>query len=151
MADATLGDLRGRVWVTRRGVRVDRIASAWLVRRWIDPDARFKFVASKGYIPDNDQEVRFDMFEAEFTHEGDLCTFEVLARFARKNDTALRRIGEIVHDIDLKDGKFGRPETEGVANLLSGIVAGTEDDERRIERGSAMFEDLYRFFSQAKM
>lgn len=151
MVDATLGDLRGRVWVTRRGVRVDRIASAWLIRRWIDPDARFKFIVGKGYTPDDDQELRFDMFEAEFTHEGDLCTFEVLARLARKDDTALQCIGEIVHDIDLKDGKFSRPETEGVANLLSGIVAGTEDDERRIERGSAMFEDLYRFFSQAKM
>ena len=147
MAAAVLQDLTGRVWVTRRGVHVDRIASAWLIRRWIDANARFKFVAGKGYTPD-DREIRFDMFEAEFTHNGDMCTFEVLTRLAAKNDAALRSIGEIVHDIDLKDAKFGRPETEGVANLLAGIVAGTDDDERRIERGSAMFEDLYRFFSE---
>ncbi len=150
MSAAALENLTGRVWVTRRGVRVDRIASAWLIRRWIDPDAQFKFVVGKGYTPDDDGEIRFDMFEAEFTHEGDLCTFEVLARLAREDDTALQCVGEIVHDIDLKDGKFGRSETEGIANLLAGIVAGTDDDERRIERGSALFEDLYRFFSEVQ-
>lgn len=149
MGAVALGDLKNRVWVTRRGVRVDRIASAWLIKRWIDPDARFKFVTSQGYSPDVD-EIRFDMFEAEFTHEGDLCTFEVLTRLARQDDSALQIVGEIVHDIDLKDGKFARPETEGIANLLSGIVAGNEDDERRIERGSQLFDDLYRFFNEVK-
>ena len=67
----------GRTWVTRPGVHVDRIASAWLIRRFIDPEARFKFVPGKGYEPEPG-EIRFDMFEAEFTHEGDRCTFEVL-------------------------------------------------------------------------
>jgi hypothetical protein len=137
------------LWVTRRGVRVDRIASAWLIRHWIDSDARFKFVTGNDYSPD-DSEIRFDMFEAEFTHQGELCTFEVLARLARPDDAALQSIAEIVHDIDLKDGKFARPETEGIANLLSGIVAGIDDDERRIERGSQLFDDLYRFFSDVK-
>ena len=141
-----LNDLKNRVWVTRRGVGVDRIASAWLIKRWIDPDARIKFVAGKGYMPE-EREIRFDMFEAEFTHEGDLCTFEVLACMAREDDSALRSVGEIVHDIDLKDGKFGRPETQGIANLLAGISIALDDDDRRIERGSALFEDLYRFFS----
>lgn len=144
--DARLQGLRGRVWVTRRGVRVDRIASAWLIRGRIDPDAKFRFVDATGYEP-LENELRFDMFEAEFTHEGDLCTFEVLSRLVDEQDRALRCIAEIVHDIDLKDGKFGRPETEGVGNLLTGIVAGTDDDEERIERGGAMFDDLYRFFS----
>jgi hypothetical protein len=147
MAADVLQDLVGRVWVTRRGVRVDRIASAWLIRRWIDSEGQFKFVAGKSYAP-ADRELRFDMFEAEFTHEGEMCTFEVLARLARPDDVALRSIGEIVHDIDLKDARFGRPETEGIANLIAGIVAGTDDDERRIERGSALFEDLYRFFNE---
>lgn len=137
--------LEDRVWVTRRGVRVDRIASAWLIRRWIDPDARFKFVDSRDYSPE-DGEVRFDMFDAEFTHEGDRCTLEVLAQQVAPDDAALRSISEIVHDIDLKDQKFGRPETEGVASLLSGLVASLEDDEQRIERGSALFEDLYQHF-----
>jgi hypothetical protein len=149
MGAVALEDAKNRVWVTRRGVQVDRIASAWLIKRWIDPDARFKFVAGKGYSRD-EGELRFDMFEAEFTHEGDLCTFEVLARLARPDDAALQVVGEIVHDIDLKDGKFARPETEGIANLLSGIVAGIEDDEPRIKRGSQLFDDLYRFFSEVK-
>ena len=149
MGAVALQDVKNRVWVTRRGVRVDRIASAWLVKRWIDPDARFKFVTGKGYSPDVD-EIRFDMFEAEFTHQGDLCTFEVLARVARPDDSALHAVGEIVHDIDLKDGKFTRPETDGIANLLSGIVAGVEEDEKRIERGGQLFDDLYRFFNDVK-
>jgi len=140
-----LEELQGRVWVTRRGVRVDRIASAWLIGSRIDAGAEFKFVSGQDYVPEEGQ-LRFDMFEAEYTHEGDRCTFEVLARLVDEHDTALRCIGEIVHDIDLKDDKFGRPETEGVANLLEGIVAGTDDDNERIRRGGAMFEDLYRFF-----
>lgn len=145
MTTNRLEGLQGRVWVTRRGVRVDRIASAWLVRRWIDPQARFKFVAGQGYAPGAD-EVRFEMYEAEFTHEGDRCTFEVLAGLARGDDAALRKIGEIVHDIDLKDGRHGHPETAGVAALLDGIIGATEDDALRIERGAALFADLYRGF-----
>jgi hypothetical protein len=103
---------QGRTWVTRTGVHVDRIASAWLIRRFIDRDATFKFVPAKGYAPEPG-EVRFDMFEAEFSHEGDLCTFEVLcARFALA-EPGLAAVAELVHDIDVKDGKFGRPETAG--------------------------------------
>ncbi len=145
MTAVALQDLSNRVWVTRRGVRVDSIASAWLIRRWIDADARFKFIPGKEYAP-APGEIRFDMVDAEFTHEGDLCTFEVLTRLTGQEDAALRSVGEIVHDIDLKDAKFGRAETEGIAHVLAGIVAGTDDDDRRIERGSALFEDLYRFF-----
>src|SRR6266540_3008799 len=92
----------GRTWVTRAGIKVDRMASAWLIRKFIDPQARFKFVPAKGYEPQKG-ELRFDMFEAEFTHEGDLCTFEVLLRHFDIKDAALRQIAEIVHDIDLKD------------------------------------------------
>src|SRR5262245_41357468 len=143
-------DLRnasGRTWVTRRGVHVDRIASAWLIQRFIDPDARFKFVAPRGYRPGRG-EIRFDMYDAEFTHEGDRCTFEVLLDEAAIKDPALRAIGEVVHDIDLKDGKFGRPEAAGVAHLLTGIAIADRSDERRIERGAQVFEDLYRAFGR---
>jgi hypothetical protein len=150
--DRMTGDqsLQGKVWVTRRGVEVDRIASAWLVRRFIDPDAGFKFVASKGYAP-APGEVRFDMFEAEITHAGDNCTFEVLLAKAGLSEPALKAIAEIVHDLDLKDGKFAREEATGIGRLLAGIYAQTADDQERLARGGALFEDLYRSFGGAGM
>src|SRR5262249_27129719 len=121
------GPLTNRTWVTRRGVQVDRIASAWLIRRFIDKDARFKFVPSSGYSPEAG-ELRFDMFEGEFTHRGDRCTFEVLLAHAAISDPALSAIGEIVHDIDLKDDRYGRAETAGVKSLIAGIATPGADD-----------------------
>ena len=141
--------LRNRVWVTREGVYADRIASAWLIRRFIDPEARFKFVSGKGYRP-QEGELRFDMFEAEFTHEGDKCTFEVLLERAGLKDSALRAIAEIIHDIDLKDEKFGRTEVAGIRTLLDGIRSSTSNDTRRIERGTEVFNDLYEFFRKKR-
>ena len=128
---STFGTLRNRTWVTRQGVYVDRIASAWLIRRFIDPEAHFKFVSGKGYRP-NEGELRFDMFEAEFTHEGDRCTFEVLLTRLDLNDKALTAIAEIVHDIDLKDTKFGREETGGIAHLITGLCQSSKDDAQRL-------------------
>lgn len=90
---SAFGTLRNRTWVTRQDVYVDRIASAWLIRRFIDFEAQFKFVSGKGYRP-HEGELRFDMFEAEFTHEGDKCTFEVLLERCALNDPALRAIAE---------------------------------------------------------
>ncbi len=135
------------VWVTRQGVFVDRIASAWLIRRFIDPEARFKFVPAKGYVP-QPGEVRFDMFEAEFTHIGDRCTFEVLLARSGIDDPALAGIAKVVHDIDMKDDKFGRPETGGIASLIEGIAAAHSDDNERLARGAALFDDLYASFKK---
>ena len=137
--------LQGKTWVTRKGIHVDRMASAWLVRRFIDSGARFKFVSPKGYIPLPD-ELRFDMFEAEFTHEGDRCTLEVLIERTGLNEPALGPIAEIVHDIDLKDSKFGRQETAGIDRLIAGIAMAHKDDESRLARGAAVFDDLYEYF-----
>jgi hypothetical protein len=134
--------MTGRTWVTRRDVFVDRIASAWLIRRFIDPKARFKFVGSKTYQPKSG-EVRFDMFEAEYTHEGDRCTFETLLERAALKDRALTALAEIVHDIDCKDEKFGREEAAGVAALVRGIARANPDDGARLERGAAAFDELY--------
>ena len=134
--------MTGHTWVTRRDVFVDRIASAWLIRRFIDPKARFKFVGSKTYQP-RSGEVRFDMFEAEYTHEGDRCTFETLLERAALRDRALTVIAEIVHDIDCKDEKFGREEAAGVAALVRGIARANPDDGERLERGAAAFDALY--------
>jgi hypothetical protein len=136
---------RGRTWVTRKGIHVDRMASAWLIRRLIDADAVFKFVEPKGYRPERD-ELRFDMFEAEYTHEGDCCTFEVLIDRFGLDDPALRPLAEIIHDIDLKDAKFGRPETQGIATLIAGIAMKHRDDHARLARSSAVFEDLHEYF-----
>jgi hypothetical protein len=141
--------LRNRTWVTREGVYIDRIASAWLIRRFIDPEARFKFVSGKGYRP-KEGELRFDMFEAEFTHEGDKCTFEVLLDRCGLKDAALRAIAEIIHDIDLKDGKFGRTEVAGMRTLVEGIAAATGDDAQRVARGSEVFNDLYEYFRKRR-
>lgn len=134
----------GRTWVTRAGLKVDRMASAWLIRRFIDPAAVFVFVPSKAYEP-APGELRFDMPEAEFGHEGDLCTFEVLVRRfgLDDDDPALRALAEIVHDIDLKDAKYRRPEAPGIGQVVAGIAASDHDDEARRVRGAALFDDLY--------
>ena len=146
---SAFGTLRNRTWVTRQDVYVDRIASAWLIRRFIDPEAQFKFVSGKGYRP-HEGELRFDMFEAEFTHEGDKCTFEVLLERCALKDPALRAIAEIIHDIDLKDSKFGRPEVAGIRTLIEGISVTTKDDPERIARGSEVFNDLYEYFRKKR-
>ena len=140
-------ELRSKSWVTRKGIHVDRMASAWLIRRFIDANARFKFVPAKGYQPMPD-ELRFDMFEAEFTHQGDRCTLEILIERIGLIDPALTPIAEIVHDIDLKDSKFGRRETPGIERLIAGLAMRHKDDDIRLERGAAMFDDLYEYFKK---
>ena len=139
----------GRTWVTRTDVHVDRIASAWLIRRFIDTDARFKFVPARGYRP-RPRELRFDMYEAEYTHVGEDCTFQTLVRRFGLRDRALAAIGEIVHDIDCKDDRFHRPETAGLAGLIRGIVQAHETDNKRIERGAAVLDDLYAYFRKRR-
>ncbi len=134
--------LRGRTWVTRQGVFVDRIASAWLIRRFVDAEARFKLVAPQGYRP-KAGELRFDMFDAEYTHEGDRCTFETLLHRFSLDDSALAEIAEIVHDIDLKDGKFNREDAAGIERVLAGIAAAYPEDGVRLERGAQLFDELY--------
>lgn len=136
------GEMSGRTWVTRQNVHVDRIASAWLIRRFIDGTARFRFEASEGFSPEQD-EIRFDMYDAEYTHVGDACTFEVLASTFVPDDPALAAIAQIVHDIDLKDARFGRPETPGVELMIDGIVAANREDDQRIEKGSLLLDHLY--------
>ncbi|HEY6060442.1 MAG TPA: chromate resistance protein ChrB domain-containing protein [Gemmatimonadales bacterium] len=133
---------KARVWVTRAGLYVDRIASAWLIRRFVDPEAQFRFVAPRQYHP-QPGEIRFDMFEGEFTHDGDLCTFETLCRHFALRDPALKAISEMVHDIDCKDDKFGRDETPGLQLVLDGIARANAADVDRLARGAALFDELY--------
>jgi len=136
----------GRIWVTRKGVRVDRIASAWLIRRFIDAESVFRFVEG-GTYSHQPQEIRFDMFEGEFTHQGESCTFEVLiSDYNLRGDGALVAVSEIVHDIDLKDGRYQRAETTGLARLIDGLCSQTLIDELRVDRGALIFDSLYRGF-----
>src|SRR5581483_10075508 len=94
-------------------------------------------------------EIRFDMFEAEYTHVGDACTFETLAVEFMAGDAALREIAEIVHDVDCKDAKFRRDEAPGLARMIAGIVKLCDQDEDRLERGRALFDELYAAFGGA--
>jgi hypothetical protein len=147
--DSALRRVKGAVWVTRKGVHVDRIASAWLIKRFIDRDARLKFVPPKGYSPE-DGELRFDMFEAEYTHEGDACTFEVLARRFQISEAAISAIAEVIHDIDVRDGKFERAETPGIERLINGIALTQPDDQARVALGSQLFDALYESWRRKK-
>jgi hypothetical protein len=144
----TNAGLRGRTWVTRPGVKVDRLASAWFIRRFIDPKARFRFEDPR--TPRRDGDVRFDMVGGDFTHEGDRCTLETLIRRVGLPDAGVRAIAEIVHDIDLKDSKFGRAETAGVAAAIDGLVRRHADDPDRIAHGLPFFDDLHQAFGRGK-
>ena len=138
---------RGATWVTRAGIKVDRMASAWLIRRWIDQNASFRFVTGDHPVTEP-HEISFDMFAGGFTHVGDRCTFEVLIHQFGLTDPALNVIAEVVHDIDVKDEKFARPETDGIAALIDGIVTTVPDDTERLEAGAQLFERLYAAFSR---
>jgi hypothetical protein len=144
-----LADYRGRVWVTRKNVHVDRIACAWLVKRFIDPKARFELVSGQGYVP-KDGEVTFDMFEAEFTHVGDRCTFETLIHDFGIREPGLGALAEIIHDIDVKDGKFARAEAPGIAAMVAGIAVAHAKDEDRIELGGRMFDSLLELYRRKR-
>lgn len=136
-----------RTWVTRRRPGVDRMSSAWLIRRFVDSNARFAF-AARDAEPPADQ-VAFDMFTGEFTHQGKLCTFEVLlARFGLDRPS-LTHVAEIVHDIDLKEQRYQRAETPTVAALVEGIRQSTADDNEALARGMAIFDALFQSFETA--
>ena len=139
----------GATWVTRTGIHVDRMASAWLIRRFIDAKAKFKFVSSREYRH-QPGELRFDMFDGEFTHQGELCSFEVLLARFEITDVALRPIAEIVHDIDLKDEKYGRPDNAGFEHLINGIAMAHPEDEVRLQRASFVLDDLYEYFKRKR-
>lgn len=141
-------ELRGKTWVTRPGIKVDRIASAWFIRRFIDPKARFRFVDPAS--PRKNGELRFDMVGGDFSHEEDRCTFETLVRKVGLPDPGVQALAEIVHDLDVKDARYGRPETPGVQKLIEGIVARHESDTDRLDRGFALFDDLHHALQQPR-
>ena len=139
-ATARVNSFQGRTWVTRPRPGVDRMASAWLIQRFIDPKARFTFADEP---PADRKSVAFDMFGSEFGHQGDRCTFEVLCdRFGIK-DAAARKVAKIVHDVDLKDERYSPPEAPMVARMVEGLRASYADDQELLTHGIAMFAALY--------
>jgi hypothetical protein len=131
----------GRQWVTRPRPGVDRMASAWLIRRHIDPRPTFAFTEQPG-----GGDIAFDMYSGEFSHHGDNCTFETLAERFGLVQPAISRIADIVHDLDMKDAKYGHPETVAIGRIVDGLRASQADDSRLLEQGMEMFEALARSF-----
>ncbi|KAF0182772.1 MAG: hypothetical protein FD164_968 [Nitrospirae bacterium] len=135
-------DYQRRLWVTRTKPFVDRMASAWLIRRFIDSEARFSFIADEKKPPPPGS-VLFDMSGGEFTHHNDLCTFEVLMKSFGLKQRPLRKIAGIVHELDIKDGRCKVPEASGIEELLTGIRKTARSDAEALEKGMAIFELLY--------
>ncbi|HEX9006568.1 MAG TPA: chromate resistance protein ChrB domain-containing protein [Bacteroidota bacterium] len=136
-----------RTWATREHIHIDRVASAWLIRRWIAPKAEFLF-APEGAMPED--AVPFDVYGAEFSHHGDDCTFETLLKAFNLDDEVLHSLAQIVHDIDLKDGKFGRPEAAGLDLVIRALAAGSSSDHEVLEKGTVIFDGLYAHLSGKK-
>jgi len=132
---------RAKRWVTRRRPGVDRMASAWLIRKFIDPHATFAFADRTA-----DGDIPFDMYAGEFSHQGDSCTFEVLAGRFELKSTAIGKVAQIVHDLDMKDTKYDLPEAAAVGRMVEGLRALHADDQILLERGMAMFAALARSF-----
>ncbi len=135
-------DFRGRIWVTRPRPEIDRVGSAWLIQKFIDPKARFMFAAKP---PAKGRVISFDMLNGDFTHQNDDCTFETLVKRFRIEDKAAKRIGEMIHDADLDDEKFGRTECIGVDRVLKGWAREGISDQEIFRRGCRCFDALYEF------
>jgi hypothetical protein len=136
---------RGSTWVTRPRPHIDRIASAWLIKRFCDPDATFAFAdaadAARKGIP-------FDVLGADFGHHGEDCTFETLVKRFGIKDRRVNVLAEIVHEADLHDGKFTRHEAAGLDLAINGLVEATADDDDLLARGMEIFEGLYAVLKQ---
>jgi hypothetical protein len=143
----TAAAFQGRLWITRPRPGVDRMASAWLIRRFIDRQARFGFAADRQSVPAPG--VPFDMFGVEFSHHADGCTFETLCAVFGIREPAVTRISAIVHDLDLKDGKFGAPECSTVSTMIDGLQLAYADDDVLLEQGMTLFDSLYRSFERS--
>jgi hypothetical protein len=141
----SLAQFQGRRWVTRKNLFIDRLASVWLIKRFIDRRPRFSFVSDGERVEGG---IRFDMYGAEFTHEGEDCTFEtMIKRFGLSGDKALCAIAEVVHDIDLKDNKFNRLEAAGLNAVVRGLSELLKDDRELARQCNGVFDGLYLLLS----
>ena len=135
-----LAALKARRWVTRPRPHVDRIASAWLIKRFVDPEAEFVF-APPDQIPAD--AIPFDMAGVDFGHQGEDCTFETLLRRTGLRDRKLAILAEIVHEADIKDQKFAREEARGIDLVLRALLSAIKDDHEALAQGMTLFDGLY--------
>ncbi|HYE91685.1 MAG TPA: chromate resistance protein ChrB domain-containing protein [Terriglobales bacterium] len=135
-----LSTVRGRRWVTRPRPHVDRIASAWLIRRFIDPQAEFVFAPPAEFPADA---IPYDAPGVELSHDGEDCTFETLIKRANLRDRRLKRLAEVVHEADLRDGKYAHEEARGIDVAIRALLAASPDDQQVLAQGMALFEGLY--------
>ena len=133
-------DYRNKIWLTRPRPEIDRVGSAWLIRKFIDPKAKFAFGTKR-----KPSVISFDMLDGAFTHRGDDCTFETLIKSFRVQDKAAHKIGEMIHDADLDDAKFERNECIGVDRVLKGWAREGLSDQEILRRGFQCFDALYAF------
>lgn len=138
-------DFRGRVWLTRPRPEIDRVGSAWLIRKSIDPKAKFVFESRRTA---NRRVLTFDMLDGDFSHDGDDCTFETLIKRFGIEDKAARKIAEMVHDADLDDDKFQRNECIGIDRILKGWAKQGLPDKEILRRGFECFDALYTFLQR---
>ncbi len=135
------------LWATRRGCHVDRTACIWLIRRFVDPRAaEFAFFGDPSEAPEGAE--LFDVAGARLSHHGEDCSFETFLKVYELTDPVLSEIAEIVHDADLADEKYGRPESEGLDSIVRGMQLALSDDYLLINHTDVLYEGLYTYLSR---
>ena len=142
---AALKEYREKTWLTRPRPEIDRVGSAWLISKFIDPKAKFVFAPTAQAVP---EAIPFDMLDAEFSHHGNNCTFETLTKRFAVSDKAVVKIGEMIHDADLDDARFQRVECVGIDRVLKGWAKEGLPDEEILRRGFECFDALYAFLQR---
>lgn len=133
-------------WATRAGVHIDRAACAWLIRRFVDPEAEFVFVDDVAHVPA--EATPFDMRGVDLSHHGGDCTFETVLRLYDITDPVLWRIAQIVHEADVDDARYDAPEAAGLDTVLRGLSL-TGTDEATLAVSGPVFDGLYEFYRRS--
>jgi hypothetical protein len=137
------------LWATRRGCHVDRTACVWLIKRFVDAGATFAFFGDPAEAPEGAE--LFDVVGARLSHRGEDCSFETFLAEYDLDDPVLREIAEIVHDADLMDEKYGRPESEGLDAILRGMQLSLPDDQALIGHTDVLYEGLYAYLGRVAL
>ena len=133
-------------WATRTGCHIDRAACAWLIRRFVDPEAQFVFVDDPADVPED--ATAFDMIGTELSHHGGDCSFETFLKHYQLEDPVLWGIARIVHEADLADERYDAPEAPGLDVILRGLAM-VADDHKVLELTGPLFDGLYEYLKRA--